>query len=53
MKEIDIHHKLNLLVDRQLCLTKISIVIVSIRQHPVHSSFLFGSFWKIAQILIR
>jgi hypothetical protein len=51
MKEIDIYHKLNLLVDRHLM--KISIVIVSIRQHPVYSSFLFGSFWKIAQILIR
>jgi hypothetical protein len=34
-------------------MTKISIIIVSIRQHPVHRSLLFDSFWKFAQVLVQ
>jgi hypothetical protein len=49
-KQIDIHHKFNLLVNHHLC-AKVSIVIVSIRRHPVRSSSLLIIFEKWPRFL--
>jgi hypothetical protein len=53
MKQIDIHHKLNLLVDHHSWRAKIFIVIILIRRHLVRSRFLFDSFWKFTQVIVQ
>jgi hypothetical protein len=50
---IEVHQKLNLLVDHHSCLAKIFIVKDSITRHVDCSVFFIWTFWKFTHVLVQ
>jgi hypothetical protein len=53
VEKIEIHQKLNLLIDHHPCLANISIVTDSITRHADCKVFFIWSFWKFGHVLIQ